>query len=44
MRGIINFVPKKLQPFKGMYIEDIDIAAKMEKISFLLRKNPEEIN
>ena len=44
VRGILNFVPKKLQPAKGMYIEDIDIAAKMEKISFLLRKIPEEIN
>ena len=44
VRGVINFVPKKLQPVKGMYIEDIDIAAKMEKISFLVRTNPNGAN
>jgi redox-sensing transcriptional repressor len=39
VRGIINFVPKKISPVKGMYVEDVDISAKMEKISFLLRAN-----
>lgn len=37
VRGIINFVPKKINPVKGMHVEDVDISAKMEKISFLLR-------
>jgi redox-sensing transcriptional repressor len=39
VRGIINFVPKKISPLKGMYVEDVDISAKMEKLSFLLRAN-----
>ena len=43
IRGVINFVPKKITPVRGMYLEDIDISAKMEKISFLLRaKNGED--
>ncbi len=42
VRGILNFVPKKIHPLNGMYIEDIDISAKMEKLSYLVRV--EEIN
>jgi redox-sensing transcriptional repressor len=41
VRGIINFVPKKINPVKGMYVEDVDISSKMEKLSFLLRTQNE---
>jgi redox-sensing transcriptional repressor len=44
IRGIINFVPKKINPVRGIYLEDIDISAKMEKISFLLRAKNGEAN
>jgi len=44
VRGIINFVPKKITPVRGMYLEDVDISAKMEKISFLLRAKSGEGN
>jgi redox-sensing transcriptional repressor len=43
VRGIINFVPKKINPVKGMYVEDVDISSKMEKLSFLLRTQNEEV-
>jgi redox-sensing transcriptional repressor len=35
VRGILNFVPKQLPELKGVYTENIDISAKMEKLSFL---------
>ena len=44
IRGIINFVPKKINQVRGIYLEDIDISAKMEKISFLLRAKNGEAN
>jgi redox-sensing transcriptional repressor len=31
---ILNFVPKKIHPTTGMFIEDVDISAKLEKLSF----------
>lgn len=37
VRAILSFVPKKIQPLEGMYIEDVDISAKLEKLSFLSR-------
>jgi redox-sensing transcriptional repressor len=43
VRGIINFVPKKINPVKGMCVEDVDISAKMEKLSFLLRTQSGEV-
>jgi redox-sensing transcriptional repressor len=33
--SILNFVPKRVTPPKGGYVESIDIAAKLEKLSFL---------
>ncbi|MBP1723720.1 MAG: Redox-sensing transcriptional repressor rex [Deltaproteobacteria bacterium] len=39
VRGIVNFVPKKIHPLKDMHVEDVDISDKMEKLSFLLRSN-----
>jgi hypothetical protein len=33
----LSFVPKKIQPLEGMYVEDVDISAKLEKLSFLSR-------
>jgi len=38
VRGILNFVPKKIHPLNGMFLEDIDISAKMEKLSFIVRR------
>lgn len=37
IRAVLNFVPKKIQPPEGMFIEDVDISAKLEKLSFLSR-------
>jgi redox-sensing transcriptional repressor len=37
VRAILSFVPKKIQPPEGMHIEDVDISAKLEKLSFLSR-------
>jgi redox-sensing transcriptional repressor len=36
--SILNFVPKRLTPAPGGYVESIDIAAKLEKLSFLSKK------
>jgi len=33
--SILNFVPKRITPPPGGYVESIDIAAKLEKLSFL---------
>lgn len=33
--SILNFVPKRISPPPGGYVESIDIAAKLEKLSFL---------
>ena len=33
--SILNFVPKRITPAPGGYVESIDIAAKLEKLSFL---------
>ena len=35
VRVILNFVPKKITPPQGMYVEDVDFSAKLEKLSFL---------
>lgn len=35
VRGFLNFVPKRLTPPKGCFVEQIDFAAKLEKLSFL---------
>jgi redox-sensing transcriptional repressor len=36
--SILNFVPKRITPPPGGYVESIDIAAKLEKLSFLSQK------
>jgi redox-sensing transcriptional repressor len=36
--NILNFVPKRITPAEGGYVESIDIAAKLEKLSFLSHK------
>jgi redox-sensing transcriptional repressor len=33
--SVLNFVPKRISPPPGGYVESIDIAAKLEKLSFL---------
>ena len=35
VRGILNFVPKHINPPQGCFVEDIDISARLEKLSFL---------
>jgi redox-sensing transcriptional repressor len=35
LTSILNFVPKRVTPAPGGYVESIDIAAKLEKLSFL---------
>jgi len=35
VRGILNFVPKHVNPPEGCFVENIDISAKLEKLSFL---------
>jgi redox-sensing transcriptional repressor len=35
VRGILNFVPKHINPPQGCFVEDIDITARLEKLSFL---------
>ena len=37
VRAALNFVPKKVQAPEEMYLEDIDISAKLEKLSYLSR-------
>jgi redox-sensing transcriptional repressor len=35
IKAVLNFVPKRITPAQGGYVESIDIAAKLEKLSFL---------
>jgi hypothetical protein len=35
--SFVNFVPKRITPPAGGWVEDIDIAARMEKLSFLAK-------
>ena len=37
IRSILNFVPKQVHGLEGMYVENVDFAARMEKLSFLNR-------
>jgi len=37
VRAILNFVPKKIQPQGDIFVEEVDISAKLEKLSFLNR-------
>lgn len=37
VRAILNFVPKILTPPEGVIVEDVDIAAKLETLSFKCR-------
>jgi redox-sensing transcriptional repressor len=37
IRSILNFVPKQIHAPEGMYVENVDFSAKMEKLSFLTR-------
>jgi redox-sensing transcriptional repressor len=37
VRAILNFVPKLVTPPAGCHVEDIDISARLEKLSFLSR-------
>lgn len=39
VRSILNFVPKRVTPPAGVHIEDVDLSARLEKLSFLLRGN-----
>jgi redox-sensing transcriptional repressor len=39
VRGFMNFVPKLLTAPPGCYIEPMDISAKLEKLSFLSRRD-----
>ncbi len=37
VHSVLNFVPKHVKPPKGVCVEDVDLAAKLEKLSFLRR-------
>ena len=37
IRSILNLVPKQVHGLEGMHVENMDIAAKLEKLSFLNR-------
>lgn len=37
VRSILNFVPRQIQAHQGIYVENIDFAAKLEKLSFINR-------
>ncbi len=37
IRSVLNFVPKQVHASPSMYVENVDISAKMEKLSFLTR-------
>lgn len=37
VHSILNFVPKHINPPKGVFVEDVDLSAKLEKLSFLNR-------
>ena len=43
VKSILNFVPKKFNPPQGFFVEDVDISAKLEKLSFLNQAHPEAI-
>ncbi|MCX8032441.1 MAG: redox-sensing transcriptional repressor Rex [Thermoleophilia bacterium] len=38
VRGFLNFVPKSITVPSGCFVEQIDISAKLEKLSFLVRR------
>jgi redox-sensing transcriptional repressor len=40
VKCLLNFVPKRVVAPPGAYVEDIDIAARLEKLSFLGRMHP----
>ncbi len=37
VHSVLNFVPKHVKPPEGVYVEDVDLSAKLEKLSFLSR-------
>ncbi len=37
IRSILNFVPKQIQAHRGIYLENVDFAGKLEKLSFINR-------
>jgi redox-sensing transcriptional repressor len=37
IRSVLNFVPKRVNPPAGVHVEDVDLAARLEKLSFLSR-------
>jgi redox-sensing transcriptional repressor len=43
VRTLLNFVPKRVTPPEGVSVEYIDIAAKLEKLSFLARRSAAEV-
>jgi redox-sensing transcriptional repressor len=43
VRSILNFVPKKIISPAGFFVEDVDISAKLEKLSFLNQAHPEAL-
>jgi redox-sensing transcriptional repressor len=43
VRTLLNFVPKRVTPPEGVSVEYIDIAAKLEKLSFLARRSAAEM-
>jgi redox-sensing transcriptional repressor len=42
VKSFVNFVPKRITPPPGGRVEDIDIAARMEKLSFLAKAAADE--
>jgi len=41
VRSFLNFVPKRVAPPPGCFVEHMDISAKLEKLSFLSRREGE---
>ena len=37
VRSLLNFVPKRVNPPPGVHVEDVDLSARLEKLSFLSR-------
>ena len=44
VKSILNFVPKKISPPPGFFVEDVDISSKLEKLSFLNQTHTEPVS
>lgn len=42
VRGFLNFVPRRVRVPQGCFVEHVDIAARLEKLSFLTRAREDE--